>query len=181
MLTLVVKGYEMFNNETQRFVTEGDVTLELEHSLVSLARWESKWKKPFLGKESKSTEEILGYVEAMTLTPNVPPEVFQRLSEDNIKELNAYIEDTMTASWFTEVPGAQRQSREVVTAEIIYYWMIALNIPMECQNWHLNKLITLIRVNNQKNTPPKKMSRGDAMAQQRRLNEERRRAQGTRG
>lgn len=181
MLTIVVKGDELFDNEKQEFIDTELATLELEHSLVSLARWESKWEKPFLGKDPKTTEETLGYIESMTMTPGISPEIYHRLSDDNIVAINEYIEGKMTATWFREIPGQASRSQEVVTAEIIYYWMIALNIPMEAQNWHLNKLITLIRVLNQKNAPPKKMGKAEAQAQQRSLNEQRRAQQQSAG
>lgn len=181
MLTIVIPGIEGFDNATQEFVTIGDVSVELEHSLVSLSLWESKWQKPFLGPEPKTAEETLGYIEAMCLTPNIPAETFRRLTDDNVKEINDYIENKMTASWINEPPGNKPRSREIVTAEVIYYWMIALGIPPECQYWHLNRLIMLIRVNNQKNAPAKKMTPAEVAAQHRRLNEERRKKYNTTG
>lgn len=181
MLTLVIPGQEVFNEETEEFSTVGDITLEFEHSLVALARWESKWKVPFLGPDKKTTEQTFGYIEAMCLTPDVPPETFLKLTDDNIKAINEYIEDTHTATWFKELPGQSRINREIVTAEIIYYWMVTMHLPMEMQYWHLNKLITQIRVVNQKNQPPKKMGKAEALAQQRELNKKRQQQYATRG
>jgi hypothetical protein len=180
MLTIVVPGVEMFDEESQEFVSKDDVTLELEHSLVSLSKWESKHEKPFLGKDEKSIEEILDYVKLMTLTPNVPEEVFLKLSEDNVIEINNYIEAKMSATWFNEPPGAPR-SRDVITAELIYYWMVEFKIPFECEHWHLNRLFTLIRVCNIKQSKPKKMSRSESIARQRELNAQRRKQLGTKG
>src|SRR4051812_33237412 len=130
MLVIVVPGVEMFDEQTQEFVTIDDVTLELEHSLVSLSKWESIYEKPFLGRDVKTSEEVLGYVKAMTLTPNVPEEVFPKLSEDNFKAIHEHIDAQMTATWFGEGSNAPI-TRDVITSELIYYWMITFQIPFE--------------------------------------------------
>ena len=180
MLTIIVEGTEMWDEEKEEFSTSPDITLTMEHSLVSLSKWESKWETPFLGTDEKSTEEVLDYIRIMTSTPNVPIDTYKRLSPSNFKEINAYIEAKMTATWFNETPGRANNS-EAITAEIIYYWMVALTIPIECQEWHLNRLLTLIKVCNQKNSPQKKMSVRDVAAKQRALNEQRKAKYNTTG
>ncbi len=155
MLQVTVPGYEYYDEKSNRFGQTETTTLTLEHSLLSLSKWEEKWQRPFLGKDDKTMEQCIDYVRCMTLTQNVDPLVYDGLTADNFNQINAYIEAPMTATWFSTRDNS-RFSREIVTAEVIYYWMIALNIPFECQNWHLNKLLTLVRVCNIKNTPAKK-------------------------
>lgn len=157
------KEIEAWDEANNQFVTIPFVkgaTLQLEHSLISLSKWESKWCKSFLTKQEKTYEETVDYIKCMTLTQNVRPEVYEILTEDNVREINEYIGAPMTATTFREENGG-KPNRERITSELIYYWMIALNIPFECQKWHLNRLLTLVRVCNVKNTPPKKRSKSD--------------------
>lgn len=181
MLTITIPATEMFNEETQEFIIlKKEQTLQLEHSLVSLSKWEAKWCKAFLSNKGITLEETIDYIKCMTITQNVDPEVYTRLTQSNIDEINKYIEAPMTATTFY---GDQQKGRgkETVTSELIYYWMISLNIPMECQKWHLNRLLTLIRVCNVKNAPPKKMSRREIMSRNAALNAARRKQFGTTG
>lgn len=180
MLTIVVPGVEMYDEQNEEFVTRNDMTLDLEHSLVSLSKWEAIFEKPFLDTKQKTTEEVLEYIKLMTLTPNVSDDVYTKLSEENVLAINKYLEAKMTATWFSEAPGAPK-SRDVITAELIYYWMITFQIPFECENWHLNRLFTLIRVCNIKQAKPKKMSRSEIAARNRELNAQRRKQLGTTG
>lgn len=179
MLRITIPPAEYFDEETNRFITVKGQDLQMEHSLVSVSKWESKWKKPFLGKDPKTREETIDYIRCMTITQHVDPSVYLGLTDKNIMEVNAYIDDPMTATTFKNTN--RKTSRQIVTSEIIYYWMISLEIPMECQKWHLNRLLTLIRVCDEKNQPGKKMSRRDVLAQNRALNQARRAKSGTRG
>lgn len=180
MLRITVSRTELFDEETQEFVTSGGVDLELEHSLVSLSKWESKFEKAFLDRASKTTEETIGYVEAMCLTPEIPPEVFQKLSDKDFSDITDYIDAKMTATWFSDVTTPSTNS-EAITSELIYYWLIAFNIPFEVETWHLNRLFTLIKVCNIKNAKPKKMSFAEVAARNRELNAKRRAESGSRG
>lgn len=180
MLKLTVPGGEEWDEIHEEFRYPRDQVLQLEHSLVSLSKWESRWNKAFLGKQEKSEEEIQNYVRCMTVTQNVDPEVYTRLTAENYNQINRYIEAPMTATCFTE-DKTQKGNREVITAELIYYWMITYNIPVEFQKWHLNRLLTLIRVCSIKNAPPKKRSQKDLMRRNSALNAARRRQSHSRG
>lgn len=180
MLTITVPGIEMFDEETQEFTTQGDFVLKLEHSLVSLSKWESIHEKPFLGESSKTSEELVDYIKAMTLTHRVSEDVYLKLSSGNIEAVNAHINAKMTATWFSEMPGAPK-SREVITAELIYYWMTVFTIPFTCETWHLNRLFTLIRICNIKQAKPTKMSRSAVAARNRELNAQRKAQLGSTG
>ena len=180
MLRITIPAVEQWDEQKQEFITTKEQTLSLEHSLVSLSKWESKWCKAFLSKNEKSFEETLDYIKFMTLTQNVDSEVYNYLTNGNISEINEYIEAPMTATYFSD-EKTSKTSREQVTAELIYYWMIALNIPFECQKWHLNRLLTLIKVCNIKNQPPKKRSKKDIMSRNAALNAARKKQLNTKG
>jgi hypothetical protein len=180
MLTITVGAEDVFDEGTDTFRTQGGFELQLEHSLVSLSKWESEYEKPFLGKEGKTPEEILDYVRCMLLTPNPPGDFLQKLSKENLEAINTYIERKMTATWFSEQPGAPK-SREIITSELIYYWMTVFNIPFECETWHLNRLFTLIRIANIKQAKPRKLSKAEIAARNRELNAQRKAQLGTRG
>lgn len=180
MLQIVIPGQEFWDEQKQEFINTKEQVLQLEHSLISLSKWEAKWCKVFLSKQEKTQEETIDYIKCMTITPNVDPEVYNHLTRENIKEIEDYIAAPMTATYFSS-DNAGKSSREQVTSELIYYWMIALNIPFECQKWHLNRLLTLIKVCNIKNQPPKKMSKREIMSRNAALNAARRQQLNTKG
>lgn len=183
MLVITIQGDEFFNEETQEFTTVGDTVLELEHSLVSLSKWESKYQKPFLDASSeKSSEEIMDYIKFMIITPGIDLNIVNSFTQENLNRINKYIESSESATTFGEMP-ATRGRGEVITAELIYYWMVAFTIPFECQYWHLNRLFALIRICNIKNDPKgsKKMTRHQTAQRNRELNRKRREQLGTTG
>ena len=183
MLVLKVPIVEAFDNENLKFTTADFVVLELEHSLVSLSKWESKHEKPFLSdkeQDKKTAEEVVDYVKCMCLTLDVPEGIWSSLTEENYADINKYIEAKMSATWFSEDPRAPK-NKEIITSELIYYWMTIFQIPFDCETWHLNRLLTLIRVCNIKAGKPKKMSKSEIAARNRQLNAERKAKLGTRG
>lgn len=180
MLTIVARGPEMYDESSEKFFTDGDVTLNLEHSLVSLSKWESIFEKPFLDDTRKTPEEFITYVKVMTLTPDVPDETYDRLSAEDFETIAEYIDAKRTATWFSEV-SEPNKSNEVITSELIYYYLVAFSISFECETWHLNRLFTLIRICNLKQSKPKKLGRAEQAAQNRLLNERRKAQLGTKG
>lgn len=181
MLQITIPAAEAWDESRQEFVSVKEQILQLEHSLVSLSKWESRWHKAFLSKNDKTEEELRDYIRCMTLTQNVNPNVYQFLTNENLRQIKEYIDDPMSATVITSTPNGNKSSREVVTSELIYYWMIALNIPPEYQKWHLNRLLKLIEVCNIKNTPPKKRSKSEIMRSNAALNAARRRQYGSKG
>lgn len=182
MLEITVPGInERWDDAKQEFLPgTKPQKLRLEHSLVSMSKWEAKWQKPFLSKEPKTNEETIDYIRCMTITQNVDPFVYQCLTKENFEDINNYIESPMTATWFSDNKSGSSNG-EQITSELIYYWMIALQIPVEFEKWHLNRLLTLVRVCNIKNQPNKKMSSRDIMSRNAALNAARRKKLNTKG
>lgn len=180
MLVITVTGEEQWDEANEEFVYPDAVTLELEHSLVSLSKWESIHEKPFLGNSEKTDEELFSYIEMMILTPGVDSSIIQKFSMENFEAIHRYIDSKQTATWFNDTPNAPR-SRETITAELVYYWMTQLNIPFSCETWHLGRLFTFIRVGFTKSQKPKKMSAKEIHARNRELNAARRERLGTTG
>lgn len=188
MLEIIVPAGEIYDESKEEFITmDKPQVLQLEHSLISISKWEEKWCVPYFSdKEVKTTEQVLDYLKCMTINKNVNPDAYSHLSSSNIEAINRYIESKHTATWFSSDEkkqfinrGGRRQ--EVITSEIFYYWMIALQIPFECEKWHINRLITLIRVCQEKNEPAKKMSKAEILKRNRSLNAARRAALHTKG
>jgi len=178
-IRITVPGVESFDEATEKFVTTEETVLVLEHSLVSLSKWESVFHKPFLGMDKKTPEETLAYIHAMCLDESIPGEVILRLSEDNVREINEYIENPMTATTFSNITGAP--SREIITNELIRGWMVGFQIPLDYERRHLNQLFTLIKVINEQNKPKKKMSPQSLAERNRALNEARKKQHNTTG
>ena len=171
MLEITIPQNEFFMQDTSEFITTKEKTLKLEHSLVSISKWESTWKKAFLGDTAKTPDEYVDYVKCMTITQNVDPMVYNALTAENSKAINAYMLEARTATTVKDQTGGN--SREIITSELIYFWMVSLSIPFECQKWHISRLLTLIKVTNAKQNP-KKMNKREQLSKQRQLNAERR-------
>jgi hypothetical protein len=180
MLKITIPETEYYDEVENRIFYTKEQTLQLEHSLISLSKWESKWHKPFMSREPKTNEESLDYIRCMTVTPNVDPSVYSAIPPESFLLVNAYVEDSMTATRISEQQNS-KIDRSVITSEVIYYYMVALEIPFECEKWHLNRLLTLIRVCDIKNSPQKKMSAKEVASRNRSINEARKRASHTRG
>lgn len=180
MLRIDQEAFEPFNELTNTFEKIPEIHLELEHSLISIQKWESKWKKPFLAHGEKTMEELLDYIRCMTIKKAPEPEVYEYLSKDNIEKIVKYIEDPMTATTIHYRGGSSGSSNETVTAEVVYYWMLKLGIPMETEKWHFNRLWMLLQVFQSKDNP-KKLSKSEAAQERMRLNAERRKKYNSKG
>lgn len=179
MLTLHLPEKEFFNEQTSEIFTMKAKTLVLEHSLVSLSKWEQRWQKPFLAKGDKTRDETLSYIKCMTITQKVDPNIFTMYEEELREAVMEYIEKPMTATIINE--NDSKINNDIITSEIIYFWMIQFNIPFECQKWNLNRLLTLIRVCSLKLQKGKRMSRSEIVKRNRDLNSQRRKKLGTKG
>lgn len=182
MIRILLPEKELYDEINNKFVYLPSRELILEHSLVSISKWESKWHKSFLNTDDKSFDEVMDYIKCMCVEELEDENDLYRLSEENVSDINAYIQDSMTATTFSDFSDNKNtKSREIITSEIIYYWMIANNIPFECQYWHLNKLLTLIKVCSIKNSPEKKMSTSEILSRNKALNAARRKKMNSKG
>ena len=179
MIQLVIPEREFWDTGKSEFNMIKGTTIQVEHSLVSVSKWESKWKKSFFNKRDKTTEEIIDYVRCMTITQNVRPEVYSILTNDNMNTISEYIAESMTATFFND--ESKPTAKEIITSEVIYYWMITYNIPFSCEKWHLSRLLALIKVCSKKNDKPKKMSRAEIINRNRELNNKRKQQYNTKG
>lgn len=174
MLRLTIPGTELYDEKTNTFIQVPDQVLMLEHSLLSISKWESIWKKPFFESFEKATSnEILSYIECMTINKNVNPFTYSIISQKEIDTIVSYMNDPMTATWFVETDDKNQKTSQAVTSELLYYWMISFNIPVDFEKWHVNRLTTLIRVFTAKNSPKKKKSKRDMIRERSKLNAER--------
>lgn len=180
MLTIIIPGKEYFDEEKSEFITTNDTCITLEHSLISISKWESKWHKAFLGKKEKTEQEIIDYVRCMTITTKVDPTVYQRLSQKNINEITDYINNQMSATYINSQDDGS-EGNETVTSELIYYWMISFHIPAEFEKWHLNRLLKLIKICQTKTIPAKKLSQKEIMERNIAINEKRKKEFNTKG
>lgn len=180
MLTITIQGDELWDEEAEKFLYTDDIVLEFEHSLVSLSKWETKFHKLFLSPDKKTEEEMKGYVEAMLQTPDVALEVLDRLTEEHVQAIDEYINNPMTGTTFSNLPEQPRSS-ERISSELIYFWMSQYQIDIDCQNWHLNRLFTLIRVHHAKTQKPKQMSKEKRAQSMAELNAARKKKLGTSG
>lgn len=185
MLEIEINSGECFDSDKNEFIKIKPITLQLEHSLISISKWESKWHKPFIQSSNNlKKDEIIDYIKCMTISPGkLDDTVYYFLSQKNINDIIDYIRNPMTATWFKEDEKKSR-SKDIITSELIYYWMVALQIPFECQKWHLNRLLTLIRVCNAKNeesNPNRKLNKKDLMSRNAALNAQRKAKLHTRG
>ena len=173
-LTITVQERDLFDPKTNLFISVKPQKIVLEHSLLSISKWESKWHKAYLSQEPKTEEESIDYIRTMCIYPKeVDDNVFLAFTPDDVKRISYYIADPMTATTFNHQD--KRPSREIITNELVYFWMANFRIPFDpCERWHFNRLMTLIEVASTKNQPPKKMSMRDIMSQNTALNAQRR-------
>ena len=176
MLQITIPSAELYDEQTNKFVKVKEQTLCLEHSLVSLSKWESRWHKPFVNDNRKTTEETRDYIRCMTLTQNVNPYTYYALTDNIIRQVQDYIDDSMTATWFSQ-QSETKTKKQQITNELVYYWMFKLGIPKECEKWHFNRLITLIKVYDAQEQKTKPMTPSERAA----LNAARKKQYNTRG
>lgn len=184
MLEVVIPDQEYFDESTEQFVTVKGAKLSLEHSLISISKWEMKWHAPFLGDDQQSEEQVRDYIRCMTINSNVNPDIYKYIPSDIISQIEAYIRDPMTATWFSKggQSGPHMRNRSVITNELVYSWMIECQIPFDpCEKWHFARLMTLIRVRQERSKEPKKMSKRDLAARNAALNAQRRAKLHTKG
>ena len=178
MLKLTIPTCELYDEEKSMFINIPERTLSFEHSLASISQWESKWHIPFLDSKDKTIEQRNYYYWCMCLDV-VELEDIRHIPYEQMKQIDEYIEDPMTATWIND--RNKRRSNRIITAELVYCWMFNLNIPLECEKWNFNKLCTLIKVCNLENSPPQKMGKQEVLNTYRNLNAARKAKLNTKG
>jgi hypothetical protein len=181
MLEITIQGDELWDEDAEQFVYTDSVVVQFEHSLVSLSKWEARFHKLFLTDEKRSDEEMIGYVEAMVMTPGIGAEVLHRMSEEQISRINDYINDPMTGTTISQLPQTGPRSSERISSELIYFWMSHYSIPYEARDWHLNRLFTLIKIHHAKNQKERKVPRQKVAQSNAEINAARRAASGSKG
>ena len=181
MLPIYIEGGELFDEKTMEFITVKDTKLKLEHSLISISKWEEEWKIPFLTDKEKTKEQRMDYIRCMSISGDFDLNALKLIKAKDIQRINEYIEDKKTATWFTKIDNKGPKNSEQVTSELIYYWMLTYHIPPEYEKWHLSRLLTLIEICERKNAPAKKMSQSEIMARNKALNAQRRAALNSKG
>ena len=184
MLQIKIPANEFFDEQKNLFINTKEITLTLEHSLISISKWEQKFHKPFIKTVTTqgaiTDEEWKYYIQCMTITQNVDPMVYEGIGLDLTTQILEYIDDPMTATTFND-HGRKPGKQQIVTSELIYYWMISFGIPFECEKWHLNRLLTLIKTCDVKSSPRKKKSRNETIQEYAALNKARRAAAHSKG
>ena len=181
MLTITIQGEELWDDEAEIFRYSDSTVLELEHSLVALSKWEGKFHKLFLTSDEKTEEEMAGYIMAMVVTPGVDESVLNLLTEEHIKAIDAYINDPMTGTTFSNLAEERSRNPERISSELIFLWMNQYQIDKDCETWHLNRLFTLIRVHYAKSQKPKRVPQHVQAKTMAEINEERRRKYNSNG
>lgn len=180
MLTITIPDREYYDPVKEEFGKIKGATLRMEHSLISISKWEAKWKKPFLVKDPpKTEEESFDYFMCMCVDRSIDPDAIRYgLTPNLINQINAYMGDPYTATTFSSDGPEGKPDRSIITSEIIYWSMIQHNIPIEFEKWNLNRLLTLIKVCNIKQAEAdpkygkgKKLSKSALYAKHNRINE----------
>lgn len=166
MLKLIVPSEEYYDEETNTFSQTKDYVLQLEHSLVSISKWESKWKKPYISKAKKTYQERCDYVRCMTITQNIPPHVYRNLTEAALARVDLYMADPMSATTIRSIKGKGGGGSSSITSETVYYWMIQYGIPFSCEKWNFNRLMALINICGRKVSNQGKKPNGKHLMQQ---------------
>lgn len=175
MLPIYIPETEFFDESTDRFIKIKSQTLKLEHSLISISKWESKWNKPFLAEGKKTREELIDYIRCMSLTPLNDEKIILAISNESLNKIVEYIDSPMTATTVSFFDNKNKPvKKEILTSELIYYYMIQAQIPFECEKWHINRLFALLKVCAAKSAKKEKTNTPSAAKSQAALNAARR-------